>query len=79
MFPRETTAKTRKVPRKGNWLLLIILMMKIQMKEKKKEVLPVPRYVRTYHGSVYHSQGTGQANKIEKEQTFPQEENVHQT
>ena len=32
VFPQETTGKARKVPRKGNWLLLMILMMKTQMK-----------------------------------------------
>ena len=33
MFPQETTGKARKVPRKGNWSLLIILMMKMQIKD----------------------------------------------
>ena len=35
-----------------------------------KKVLSVPWHVRTYHGSMYHTQGTGQASKAEKEQTI---------
>ena len=34
--------------------------------------------MQTYHGSIYHSQGIGQASKTEKERTIWQKEKVHQ-
>ena len=41
-------------------------------------ISPVPRYEWTYHGSMYLTQGAGQASKTEKEQTFGQDNKVHQ-
>ena len=43
VFPQETEGKARNGQREGNWLLLMILMMKNQIKDKRKKVFQ-------YHG-----------------------------
>ena len=53
MFPQETTEKTRMGWRKGKRSLLTILF---RWRTFREEVLPAPWYMRTYHGSMYHSQ-----------------------